>query len=429
MPGRKGGVNPPNFPSTTKIPGPRKNHPPPPPNLPSTSTSHELGNNPFATLNPDEDIENMSDMISNTSKRRRTSPSPPPPPPQKSNQQKPKKTPKPPPFNVADANIKDMRNLLNSANIPKGDYKLKASPAGVQVHAMNDNIYKQVNENLKAANSKYFTYQTRQQQTSKFVLQGLYRMTVDELLELLTAEGIKPSSIKILSIRKPKYNDHCVYLLHFPKSENMKIATLREVESIDNVIVRWEHYKNKRNGPIQCSNCMQYGHGSQNCFLDPTCIRCGENHSSKACKILKDPESNKIPPEQVKCGLCGQNHTANYSKCQKRIEFINRQKIYRDRTQRNNRSQQRNHQFVNAPQLENFTYFQNKAQQGWSNQAQPQTQPKAQQSENNDNGELFSPEELTQIMMELMTLMKQAKSKLDQISALSQIVIKYCNHG
>lgn len=164
-----------------------------------------------------------------------------------------------------------------------------------------------------------------------------------------------------MTSHKNKDSDRGLYLLHFPKTQKVKISDLRQVTAISQVRVKWDYYKNKRKGPIQCTRCMQYGHGSQSCFLDPVCVRCAGSHLSRECPKIADLMTNeihpKIPEEEVKCGLCGSNHTANYSQCEKRQEFINRQKTYRDRTQRRNRRNQprpQNHHFKDAPQLKDY---------------------------------------------------------------------------
>lgn len=403
------------------------------PGLPSTS-------NQFEYLNSDEDIsenESVSETHPNCSKRRKTT-----------HQKNPKGTPKPPPcvINAKTMTRQEIIKMVNSISTSKEDYQFRFIGDEAKVFASNDEAYKRLNEKLKDMKSRYYTHQTRSQQTTKIVLHGLYKMEETELQEILIDMGLKPSSVKTMTIHKQRNSDHCVYLLHFPKLDKIKISDLRQnYRTICQVIVRWEYYKNKRTGPIQCSNCMQYGHGSQSCFLEPMCIRCGGKHSSKSCQHLEDiqdPKTNeivrKIPDKMVKCGLCGDPHTANYNECKKRKEFINRQRIHRARNQRRNQNQHQPQQFhfIDAPQLRDFPGLPGMTQQSTNQKPHPQQQrqqpqqhQQRQQQQNNHNGELFSPAELTTIMMELMRSMKQATSKEQQIVALSEIVIKYCYNG
>lgn len=405
-------------------PGSGKNQNVLPFDLQSTSTT---GGNQFSVLNSDLNLSDQGmETASQSNKRRRVNKN------LEDHQMPPKASPRPPPINISGKSYKEVQQILASTNISNDDYQTKLSAGGIRVFAKNDEVHKQINAKLKEVKSKFFTHQLRAEQTTKIVLHGLYKMSENELQEKLQEMEIKPSKVKTLTVRKQQYSDHCVYLLHFPKSQKMKISALREIKAIDRVIVRWEYFKNKKNGPIQCSNCMQYGHGSQCCFLDPICVRCGGDHPSQKCEHLKDSETNKIPDEKIKCGLCQQNHTANYSKCQKRKEFIERQTSYRSRTQRRNKQphqpqQQRNYQFKDAPQLNDFDFpaFPTQTQQV-PNFRRRETEPAQQPSNDSD---LFSPSELMIIMAEIIKVTINSKTKVDQIIAVSNIVNKYCNNG
>lgn len=374
--------------------------------------------NRYETLNPNEDLSDSESVISSVKKQKThhdTSK-------QQTAQVTPKSSPKPPPINVKGADFKSVRQMLDSIAVLKDDCFIRLTPSGVRIFASSTEIHKKIIDHLKSENSKFFTHQLREEQTTKIVLHGLHNMPENELKEALEEVGIKPSGIVKLTVRNLRHSDHCVFLLHFPKSDNVKISKIREVKAVNYVMVRWEYFKNKRNGPIQCSKCMQYGHGAKSCFLDPVCVRCGGGHESKSCNHLTDPVTKqvheKIPDDLVKCGLCGQNHTANFSGCQKRKEFIDRQNLYRARTQRRNQRQnaQNNFQFQNAPQLKNFTLPGTTQQVNLSPQS-------------NGNNDLFSPDQLMSIFQELMTSMSQARNKMDQINALGKIVIKYTNNG
>lgn len=320
--------------------------------------------NQYEVLNYDCDLSSSEydsemEVISQASKRRRSKS----PKQHEKQPSAPISTPKPPPLFVKDGSLAQLRNNLTSKGIDNSKYNAKFVGPQIKITATNDADFSSIKEKLISGNSKFYTHQLRSEQTTKIVLHGLYKMTEEELTEKLSELGIKPSKVKIMTIHKQKYSDHCVYLLHFPKIQKMKISTLREIKAIDQVIVRWEFFRNKRKGPIQCSNCMLYGHGSLDCYLNPVCVRCGGGHKSKECAHLAGGQ--KIPDELVKCGLCGQNHTANYSKCIKRIEFMQRQEKYQRNTQgRKSQRKQPQHQqqqqqqqsfgFVDAPELQNF---------------------------------------------------------------------------
>ena len=66
----------------------------------------------------------------------------------------------------------------------------------------------------------------------------------------------------------------------------------------------------KRNGPVQCTNCQEYGHTKSYCTLHPVCVACGGLHHTTLCSI-----KNKKDATLRKCANCGGNHTANYRGC------------------------------------------------------------------------------------------------------------------
>lgn len=417
---------------------------PPPPQTSSTFNT----TNGFATLNPDvnlsdDEMESISSSLlsftSARSKRRKlglknAAAS-------KVTTEKKIVTPKPPPIFIQGLSAPNANLFLADIKTSDDDFQLRFVPNGVQVFPANIEAHKALKTKLKSNGNKFFTHQLREEQTTKIVLHGLYAMPTEELMELLNDAGIKPSDIKIMNIHQKRYADHCVYLLYFMKIDKIKISTLREISAINHVRVRWEYYSNKRQGPIQCSRCMQYGHGVSSCFLDPVCIRCGSNHSSKECPLLKDPVTNqirtRIPDELLKCGLCGNNHSANFNQCVKRVEFIERQQVYRARIQRRPRVNQQpiqqhllQRRFTAAQQLENFNFpgiNEANAQNGiaWTNGNSRNVQNPINQTQI-PNG-CFNPSELLTIFKELMTTLKQATTPEQQIYALGEIVIKYCN--
>lgn len=386
-------------------------------NQPSTSTGG-FTNNTYDQLDPDEDISDddasVYSAFSNISKRH------------KPNKAKITNTIKPPPINIVGLDIKNVKHILGNIKTFENDFITQLSPQGIKVFPTSLDAYRALKFHLQTSKIKFFTHALREDQTTKFVLHGMYSMPEDELMSHLKDVEISPIKIKRMIVKNVKYSDHCVYLIYFRKTEKIKIAILREAKIINYIRVRWEYYSNRRKGPIQCSRCMDYGHGGNNCYLTPKCIRCGQLHTSIECPLLIDPTTNdrltRIPDTKLKCALCGQNHAANYSNCEKRLEFIKRQQNYRNRTQQRSAQAKPQHKFQPAPQLDNFnlpSMANDNPRTAWSSTSSNQT------PQNPTNANLFSPAELMQIFKELMTAMAQAKSKIDQISALGEIVIKY----
>lgn len=153
--------------------------------------------------------------------------------------------------------------------------------------------------------------------------------------ELLTIHKIRPIDIKIIvpSIQKRRYSEECIYILYFQRKDNIKIENLRRITGLFNIRINWKYYSSRSHGPTQCSNCQDFGHGTENCFLNSKCIRCGGKHKSAKCPHLPEPKVDdlgnqlpaqelKIPDEKVKCANCGQNHTANFRGCTYRKQYV-----------------------------------------------------------------------------------------------------------
>ena len=60
----------------------------------------------------------------------------------------------------------------------------------------------------------------------------------------------------------------------------------------------------KRNGPVQCMNCLEFGHTKTYCKLRSVCVACGDLHSSSQYEAAKQRFDQKF-------GNCGGNHSAN----------------------------------------------------------------------------------------------------------------------
>lgn len=383
-------------------------------NMPSTSTQNQ-----FMMLNPEQDTsdsESMTTVTSKKNKRKKLTSS--------TANATVHTSSKPPPLNIVGVEYAKVSQLLSSIRKRADDFALSLAPFGIRVYSANTDMYNVLKSELQKAAIQFFTYQLREEQTTKIVLHGLFKMPEEELIAHLNEAGVHPIKVKQMKIHQKRYDDHCLYLLYFLKNEKIKISMLREIPAVCHVKVRWQYYTSKRTGPMQCSNCMIYGHGGNNCYLKPMCIRCGLSHKSSDCQLLVDPATNqpreRIPDDMLKCGLCGQNHSANFSRCPKRIEFMERQQRHRPQPPR--RQQQSTSAFVHAPQLENFNF--------------PSINPRARanQAEQNQSrrpimsdDELFSPTELMSIFKELMAAISQARSKTEQISALGEIAIKYCH--
>lgn len=389
---------------------------------PSTSTAHF--DNQFSNLEHDVDLSDEDSMsmfsgISSISKRSK---------PNTKKQPKNSLSPAPPPLTIIGQDYSAVTRIIGNVKIFDNDFSIKLSPFGIKVFPATTENFKKLKTHLISTSVKFFTHSLREEQTSKFVLHGLNDMPENDILTLLKEESIEPIKVKKMNILKKKFADHCAYLIYFPKIAKMKISRLREITSLNYIKIRWEFYSNRRKGPIQCSNCLSFGHGGNGCFLPPACIRCSKSHKSHECPHLIDSETLqvriKIPESALKCVLCGQNHTANYSKCEKRLEYIERQKRYREKIQRKSVGHFQN--FQQTPAYNKINYPPLSPHQAMPNSSQT-TNDQIRMSDVLQNNSLFTSTELLTIFQEMMTKMQAASTKIQQISVLGEMVIKYCS--
>ncbi len=180
------------------------------------------------------------------------------------------------------------------------------------------------------------------------------------------------------------------------------MSLLKEIRSLFNVVVSWSFYNNS--GITQCSNCQNFGHGSSNCFLLPSCVKCGGSHQTKSCPLDKEKKDGKIPMQKLCCVNCFGHHTANYQNCPARQQYISNQSQRKgDLPKRVNR----NH-FKEAPELNNVNFpFLNKNQPAWknsirNNQLSPSNFIEKDLATSN-SAELFSPQECFKIFNEFVS--------------------------
>ncbi|GFT59829.1 nucleic-acid-binding protein from transposon X-element [Trichonephila clavipes] len=96
-----------------------------------------------------------------------------------------------------------------------------------------------------------------------------------------------------------------VFLVTLPRSiENLKIFHLKTLSYLS---IRVEGYNGK--GVTQCYTCNHFHHNSENCHLNPRCLKCGEGHITRECPITERLETAYY----INCEMYG--HMANWRGC------------------------------------------------------------------------------------------------------------------
>lgn len=262
-------------------------------------------------------------------------------------------------------------------------------------------------------------------------------MGTDELKAELKLINLLPSQVFDLNVKKQKWNEDALYLLHFKREDNITLPLLKKIRAVLHTIVTWKPYKSNKKGPTQCRNCLMYGHGSSFCRMQPNCMFCAERHQSMSCTNKENSNFNN------KCFNCNGNHKSNDQSCPSRTSYINIRHSINHRNISNNlrgqpkqndgnRNPPRNVIITTAepgppsrPVTENFSYA-DAVRPNSSNNSDSSgfTGGNENVNNNNKNG-LFSPKELMNIFSEITNRMRNCNTKEDQLGLLFDIASKY----
>ncbi|XP_017470172.1 PREDICTED: nucleic-acid-binding protein from mobile element jockey-like [Rhagoletis zephyria] len=189
-----------------------------------------------------------------------------------------KAKPKPPPIYLREQNCSELVNKLTQligdntfhvTSITKGNIK------ETKLQILTEENYRLVTKNLNDDKKNFYTYQLKSSKGLQVVIKGI------------------ESSVPIGDIA------HAL--------EKAGFAVKNVVNIINRAKIAQPMFKN--NGPVQCTNCQEFGHTRTYYTLRPVCVACGDLHTSASCKAIKADVAVK------KCSNCGGNHTTNYSGC------------------------------------------------------------------------------------------------------------------
>lgn len=330
-----------------------------------------------------------------------------------------------PPITVMDLNINEVFIELNKLNLKNNEsVQTKLTQHGIKVLTSDLENFKIIKEEFQKRNIKFYTHCLKEDQKTKIVLYGLPDMEPIHVKTELEKHNVFPEDVKKLKIKSQKYISQCHYLLYFIKSKKVQIADLRKVKALFSIVVKWQYYSKHNSSPTQCSNCQKFGHGNQNCFLKAKCLKCGEDHQTNNCiyNVSTSDHTLKpsIPKEKVKCANCNHQHTANYSKCTNRLEYLE----YLNKLRQNNRikSNKNSYGFVNSPELYNLNFPAFSGENGKPTNNNSWQNKNPQNSKSND---MFTPAECMDIFNEFVNKLRSCKTKEDQIKIIGEITFKY----
>lgn len=257
------------------------------------------------------------------------------------------KVKKPPPIEVYDKKLNEIKSKINkienltcASSIRYQFTTIKSEQnvrETVKVYCDNNIDYELVQKSFDLLKIEYSTHPLHDDKKTKICMYGLNDIPIDEIKNEINGILKITPEIKMITPKTGHVGESRIYILYFKKSDRVKAADLRNaITGLYNLRVRFEYYSPRKFGPTQCSNCQDFGHGAEKCHRKPKCVRCGGNHASNSCIHLPVPDLTvattakpKIRDELIKCANCGGKHTANYTKCNYRVNVIQKQNRFR----------------------------------------------------------------------------------------------------
>lgn len=182
----------------------------------------------------------------------------------------------------------------------------------IKITSKDTEIFRIIQAYLNDKNINYYSIPPKGQRPLKYIIRNLPDdFSIDVLKTEIQNHNVTIKNIHQLRSLKEGHKLLPIYFVTINNNENNK-RNFTNINSILNMNIKIEPHKSK--GFQQCYRCQRYNHNSENCHLIPRCLKCGENHLTRAC-----PKSKDTP---AKCCNCGDPHPANYSNCPKNPDVI-----------------------------------------------------------------------------------------------------------
>ncbi|GFW67012.1 putative RNA-directed DNA polymerase from transposon X-element [Trichonephila clavipes] len=183
--------------------------------------------------------------------------------------------------------------------------RLKTTGEYIKLYSNTAEQNRAVKHTMKSLGYKFYVITPKNERPIKIVIKGFPKTADPENIKTdLEAEGFEPDKVTQLIGRRTKQKLP-IFLVTLPRSiENLKIFDLKTLAHL-NITV--DGYNGK--GVTQCYTCQNFHHNSDNCFLQPRCLKCGEEHLTKDCPIKQRLDTKFC----INCQVYG--HMANWHGC------------------------------------------------------------------------------------------------------------------
>lgn len=317
----------------------------------------------------------------------------------------------------------------------QSNFMLENVEGGTNILPCSMQHYTHLLQFVREKGAKGFTRPPKDQRMKRFVLYGLNSDDHNQIVPELAKYGVKAEKVQQIIVKRPRYHDHCNYIVYVKPETNITLTTIQQVRYICSTHVSWANYIINGDGLSKCSNCQRFNHSGDYCNLDPVCGVCAESHRTAVCPLLlakRAAGKEFIDRRLLKCAHCGQQHTAGYTKCTEREKFIKNRDRFQTKSQK---------KFTNAPLPSSNPWTNLTASSNTHNQPArafiPAPQPPTMQFTNNSfrqpiepsadqvNHNKFSGQEIASIFHNIIDIIDQCQSRSEQMKLMINVITQY----
>lgn len=310
-----------------------------------------------------------------------------------------------PPITILKCKILQLHEICKILKITK--YAIRKISIGLKIFCDSKEDFNLLCEHLKSK-YEYFTYGSKNEKPYKAVLLGFDKFDPLIIKKKLTDLKLSCIDVKLVTKSNGPHNEQAIYIIYFER-KSITMKELRQNYSIiDHIKVKWDFQRKRSTRITQCYNCQMLGHGSSRCNVKTFCANCAGNHKTTDCKS-----------DTIKCANCNKAHKSFSSDCESRIKYAQ----MRQRSQPRAYKPREQPFFNNVRFNNNETYntnFPNNLNQGFTT-----SNHEWRKDQNTNTSNLFSPEEIKNLTLELITKLQGCKSKADQFEVITSLACKF----
>lgn len=226
----------------------------------------------------------------------------------------PGKAYKPPPIYLREQNSNQViKNIITS--IGENSFHVVPLKRGkiieTKIQTYSEISFRKLVSDFDKQRRNYYTYQLKSSKGLQVVIKGIDScVDPSEVREALEKNGFKVKSV--VNIRNRDKLPQPLFRVELEHGDiKLKKGEVHPIYNVKYLLYRKITIEepHRRNGPVQCLNCQEFGHTKAYCKLPAVCVVCAELHCSSNCSQPRSEECSK------KCSNCGENHTANYRGC------------------------------------------------------------------------------------------------------------------